>query len=107
MSDDYTTIRREDDRLLASAPSNIAGRIEVRGIGIVEWPAIPEARILLCMDLDLLVQRLPDDMLARREILGVSIPVLPVSALESSAPIKVELAVRGLVDAPHNKTKEH
>src|SRR3954447_22487577 len=36
VSDDQTTIKRDGDRLIASAPPNIAGKLEIRGIGIVE-----------------------------------------------------------------------
>ena len=36
VSDDQTIVRREDDRLIASPPPNIAGKLEIRGIGIVE-----------------------------------------------------------------------
>jgi serine kinase of HPr protein (carbohydrate metabolism regulator) len=36
ISDDYTFVRRDRDRAFASAPERIAGRIEMRGVGIVE-----------------------------------------------------------------------
>ena len=36
VSDDQTIVRRDGDRLLASAPPTIAGKLEIRGIGIVE-----------------------------------------------------------------------
>ena len=36
VSDDQTIVTRVDDRLIASAPPTIAGKLEIRGIGIVE-----------------------------------------------------------------------
>src|SRR5215213_3566639 len=36
VSDDQTMVRLDGERLVASAPANIAGKLEVRGIGIVE-----------------------------------------------------------------------
>ena len=36
VSDDQTIVKRDGDRLVATAPPNIAGKLEVRGIGIVE-----------------------------------------------------------------------
>ena len=36
VSDDQTIVRRDGDRLIASAPPTIAGKLEIRGIGIVE-----------------------------------------------------------------------
>ena len=36
VSDDQTIVRADGDRLIASAPPTIAGKLEVRGIGIVD-----------------------------------------------------------------------
>ncbi len=36
VSDDQTIVKRDGNRLLASAPPTIAGKLEIRGIGIVE-----------------------------------------------------------------------
>ena len=36
VSDDQTMVRKDGDRLVASAPPTIKGKLEVRGIGIVE-----------------------------------------------------------------------
>ncbi len=45
VSDDQTTIKREADRLIASAPPNIAGKLEIRGIGIVDMDAVGISRL--------------------------------------------------------------
>jgi serine kinase of HPr protein (carbohydrate metabolism regulator) len=95
VSDDYTRLRVESGRLLASAPDTISGRIEVRGLGIVEMPAARETPVCLLADLDREVPRMPpqDDS---ESLLGTDIPRLSISALEPSAPIKVELALKRL-----------
>lgn len=93
VSDDYTYTRRVDGRLLASAPKTIRGKIEVRGIGIVEYPCAEDVPVCLCLDLDRAAERLPEAPQLRR-IAGVDIPVVPLNALEGSAPIKVELALQ-------------
>src|SRR3954469_6681496 len=36
VSDDQTIVKRDGDRLLASPPPNISGKLEIRGIGIVD-----------------------------------------------------------------------
>src|SRR5690242_16329827 len=36
VSDDQTIVRRDGNRLIATAPPTIAGKLEVRGIGIVD-----------------------------------------------------------------------
>jgi serine kinase of HPr protein (carbohydrate metabolism regulator) len=92
VSDDYTVVRRVSGRLLARAPANIEGRIEVRGLGILPFPHESDLPVCLLVDLNLDVVRLPDG----REpvvIAGVRVPVIAVNALEASAPIKVEVAL--------------
>jgi serine kinase of HPr protein (carbohydrate metabolism regulator) len=105
VSDDYTELRRDGSRLIGSAPQNIAGKIEVRGIGIVDWPAAAEAPIVLSFALDLPVERIPEEALPFRTYLGIEIPLLSINALEASAPIKVELALRRLVDTRPDKAE--
>lgn len=93
VSDDYTVVRRVSGRLLARAPANIEGRIEVRGLGILPFPHESDLPVCLLVDLNLDVVRLPDG----REpvmIAGVPVPVVAVNALEASAAIKVEVALR-------------
>lgn len=102
VSDDYTILRRDGDELTASAPPNISGKIEVRGVGLVEYPAVTEAPVALCLDLDQPPERMPADPLPKRTILGREIPLLALNALEPSAPIKVELALR-LLDSARSR----
>lgn len=105
VSDDYTILRRSGDMLIASAPSTIFGKIEVRGIGIIARPALPEARVACCIALDEPVERMPEDHNSR-SFLDVPLPCLSLHGFEASAPIKVELALRRLVDAAHNEAQE-
>jgi len=92
VSDDYTFVRRVEGRLLASAPDTITGKIEARGVGILEFPAERDVPVALFVDLDLDPSRLPAAG-EIRSVAGVAIPVVALSALEASAPIKVEAAL--------------
>lgn len=92
VSDDQTIVRRDGDRLLASAPPNIAGKLEVRGIGIVDMEAQTEVPIALLVELTSEIQRLPDDN-RERPVLGVPLPLVGVDALPASAASKVALAL--------------
>jgi len=92
VSDDYTIVATHGGRLLASSPDTIAGKIEVRGVGIVEIEPVRDAPVALVVDLDLAVDRLPEP--GSRAIAGVAVPRVGLSALEASAPIKVEQALR-------------
>ena len=92
VSDDQTLVRRDGPRLLASAPPNIAGKLEIRGIGIVEMETVSDVPVALIVELTSDIQRLPDDA-RERPILGVSIPIISIDALTASAPSKVALAL--------------
>jgi hypothetical protein len=60
VSDDYTIVRRVSGQLLARAPANIEGRMEVRGLGILPFPSISDVPVVLLVDLNLDVVRLPE-----------------------------------------------
>ena len=60
VSDDQTIVRREDDRLIASAPPNIAGKLEIRGLGIVEMDHVGDMPVALLVELTSDIQRMPD-----------------------------------------------
>jgi hypothetical protein len=65
----------------------------VRGVGILDFPSVRDVPVALFVDLEREVERLPE-IPETRTIAGVAIPVLGISALEPSAPIKVEAALR-------------
>ena len=93
VSDDRTLVRRDGERLIASAPPNIAGKLEIRGIGIVEMERVDNVAIALIVELtNSQIQRLPDDS-RERPILGVRVPLISIDAMSASAPSKVALAL--------------
>ena len=92
VSDDQTIVKKDGDKLVASAPPNIAGKLEIRGIGIVEMETVTNMPVALLVELTSDIQRLPDDS-RERPILGVSLPLVSVDAMAASAPSKVALAL--------------
>jgi serine kinase of HPr protein (carbohydrate metabolism regulator) len=92
VSDDQTVVRRDGDRLIAAAPPTIAGKLEVRGIGIVDMPTASDVPVALLVELTSDIQRIPDDG-QERPILGVPIPLVSIDAMAASAPSKVALAL--------------
>lgn len=90
VSDDYTSLRVEDGRLIASAPELIAGKLEVRGLGILDVYRLVEAPVALWIDLAP-PERLPAP--ATHGIAGVTLPAVRLAPLEPSAPIKAEWAL--------------
>jgi serine kinase of HPr protein (carbohydrate metabolism regulator) len=92
VSDDQTIVRKDGDCLLASAPSNIAGKLEVRGIGIVDMERLDDVPVALVVELTSEITRLPDDS-RERLVLGVRLPLVSIDATTASAPSKVALAL--------------
>ena len=92
VSDDQTIVKREGDRLIASAPPTIAGKLEIRGIGIIDMERANDIPVALIVELTSDIQRLPDDS-RERVILGVSLPFITIDALTASAPSKVAIAL--------------
>lgn len=93
VSDDYTIVRRTDGELLAVSPPNITGMIEVRGVGLMSMPSVPDVPVALIVSLTAQVERLPDE-LRMRTLAGVDVPTADVIAHEPSAPVKVELLLK-------------
>ena len=92
VSDDQTLIRREDQRLLASPPPTIAGKLEVRGIGIVDMEHLQEVPVGLFVELTGEFERMPEED-RERHLLGLALPVVSIDASAASAPSKVALAL--------------
>jgi serine kinase of HPr protein (carbohydrate metabolism regulator) len=92
ISDDQTIVKREAERLIASAPPNIKGKLEIRGIGIVDMETVESAPIALYVELTSEIVRLPDDR-RERPVLGVNLPLISIDAQTASAASKVSLAL--------------
>ena len=92
VSDDQTIVRKNGERLIAAAPPTIAGKLEVRGIGIVDMECTDNVPVALIVELTSDIQRLPDDS-RERLILGISVPLISIDATTASAPSKVALAL--------------
>ena len=92
VSDDQTIVRREGNKLLASAPPNIAGKLEIRGVGIVEMETAKDVPVALVVQLTSEIERLPDER-RERPVLGIKLPLVSVDALTASAASKVALAL--------------
>jgi len=92
VSDDRTLVKKTVTRLTASAPPTIRGKLEIRGVGIVEMDQIDDQPVALVVELTSDIQRLPDDS-RERPIMGVPVPLISVDAMSASAASKVALAL--------------
>ncbi len=99
VSDDYTLLIRKDGALVATAPATIAGRIEVRGLGIIDMPGIANVPAVLVVELADAVERMPPKGAVRR-IAGVDLPLIRLTGHHASTPIKIEIALRRIAGQP-------
>ena len=107
VADDQVWVERQNNgSLVASAPPSLRGKIEVRGLGIVEVSHRGAARLALAVDLVLPqeVPRMPPDPFDRITLLGVAIPVVKLAPFELSAALKLRLALFSAVSqSPHQQ----
>ena len=74
---------------IASCPTELAGLLEARGIGIVRLPYQPKARLALVVELNPFGERLPHPV----QHTDLHLPVVRIDATAPSAPDKIALAL--------------
>jgi serine kinase of HPr protein (carbohydrate metabolism regulator) len=96
VADDQVEIEANGEQaLIASAPATLAGKLEVRGLGIVTVPHLAEASLVLAVDLvePGNVPRMPPETAETVSIAGVALPLLRLAPFEASAPLKLKMAL--------------
>jgi len=91
VGDDRIHLEASDGRLLARPAKELAGLIEIRGIGIEHVPFEPAAVVGLVVDLGSAADRLPDPAAQTVAIEGVALPRVAVPA--GSDPLPLVLGV--------------
>lgn len=96
VADDRVDITGTQGNLWAKPPEALAGKLEVRGIGIMAMPFYPKAQIGLIVDLvaDRAVERLPLDLSV--SVLNIAISCLKLDPFTASAPAKIRAMVAAL-----------
>ena len=94
ISDDYTEIHFRDGGAYLNAPVEIAGKIEVRGLGLISLPRAEDIPLALVFDL------MPYDQIERAPAAdvavfnGLEVPRRALDPFMASAPAIVRLALR-------------
>ena len=95
VADDQTLVEIQGGRLIATAPETIAGKMEVRGVGVLAVEM--EKSGILGLVVDLVAnppERMPES--ETTEILGMALPLLRLDPFKASAAAKLRLAARSL-----------
>ena len=106
VADDRTELFVRDGRLMGRAPTRLAGFLEIRGLGILQFPFAEEGRIVLAVMLDVTgVQRLPEpETYEPPAQLGLPAQFCPallrLDSRESSAVAKIMAAAAGITPGP-------
>ncbi len=96
VSDDYCEVEVSGGEVVLHAPETIAGRMEVRGLGILRTPHRAEARLGLIVDLveGDVIDRLPEKTSERMS--GVQVAWMQVDPRHASADAKIRLVAEAL-----------
>ena len=94
IADDQTELWLSDGVLNLRAPASIAGRIEVRGLGLERVPTAEQAPLVLVADLVAAadIDRLPTPQTAT--LAGMRVARICLAPFEASATAKLRLATR-------------
>ena len=96
VADDQIIVTRDQDKLMASAPAILRGKLEIRGLGIVTLATRASVHLALVVKLQdhAAIERLPDP--ASFDILGMALPLVEIDAESPSAPARLRAALSWL-----------
>lgn len=96
VSDDYVELASKDRYLTATAPEKIAGKMEVRGVGLVDMVYTSEVKIALLIELTPRdnIPRLPDPR--HKELESTRVPHFALEAFDASAVDKIFLILNNI-----------
>jgi HPr kinase/phosphorylase len=100
VADDRVVVTNVDQRLVARAPAELAGKLEVRGQGIFDQPYAASAAIDLVVDMLPLAEstRFPEPGHRCTVINGISIARIEIATGAADGPARVAFALAGSVD---------
>jgi hypothetical protein len=109
VADDQVILRndtsRQQPRLIATCPTTLRGKLEVRGLGILEVAAAETADIVLVADIarEGPIERFPEPW-PKVVLCGLQVPQVVVFPFESSTPLKL-IAALGIASLPRIEVK--
>ena len=91
VADDQVVLQRENGAVIAAPPKILAGKLEMRGLGIVTIPHKSKAKLCCIVDLKPRgeIARMPEPADMLTEILGLVFPLYYVDPTASSAAAQI------------------
>ena len=101
LSDDRTALFVEDGRLFAEAIPSLYGQMELRGVGILRFPAAAPAVVVLAVQLEpeRAIERLPEPVSYRPPAplhAAICPPLVVLRPFDASTPAKIAAAAAAL-----------
>lgn len=96
IGDDQIHLKRQGNAIMLEPVQSLTGKIEVRSLGIYAVDYVRNVPLICEFQLSQKVDRFPLDRQSTI-IFGLPVPSIKLLAYEASAPIKVEMAVRQLL----------
>lgn len=90
VADDRVILWLSEGRLFGRAPDALFGLLEVRGLQVIQMPAIPLAEVMLVARCGS-PERIPQPRSG--ELVGISLPLIEIDPREASAPAKLRRAL--------------
>jgi serine kinase of HPr protein (carbohydrate metabolism regulator) len=105
VGDDRVHLDTRDGQLVVRAVRQLAGLIEVRGLGIRRCDFVSEAIVGLVVDLSAPeAERLPPPEALQTEIMGVRIPKIPAGVGYNPAPLVIAALTMTAISSPPQPT---
>ena len=97
VADDQVMITEEEGFLFASPPQSLAGKLEIRGQGIVTRAYLAKVKLSHIIDLvaPAEITRMPEIAELQTTHLGFAFPRLKLDAGQASAPARIRAFLRG------------
>ena len=100
VADDYPVLEEENGVLYASCPKSIQGKLEIRGLGIFEFPFIKKVPVRLLVDLspEKEIDRFPLEKIPLPTGFPFDIPCIRLRSFEDSTPMKIQTYLSFLLE---------
>ena len=92
IGDDGVTLEPRGGQLYASPPPNIAGLLEVRNLGLLQFPVQSEVPVALVLRLDPAAERFIE-VPEQRDLNGIGLPLVRLWPGSATLALKAELAL--------------